>query len=156
MYRDRRLQYTLQGIPQIEVDGKIAELVISPFRANSPQLGSSLLYIVDSGNGLINQQITLRLGTPSQIQSVEDDPNPGYHLRQIPKGVYGEASKIIEEAMEFKDAMEQGSVVMGLMELADLVGAIKEYVMNLGSLTLQDLEKMADITERAFRNGARG
>ncbi len=33
---------------------------------------------------------------------------PGYHLREIPKGVYGEASKILEEAAEFGEALEQG------------------------------------------------
>jgi len=34
---------------------------------------------------------------------------PGYHKRTITKGQLGEASKIIEEAEEFADAVDQGA-----------------------------------------------
>ena len=81
---------------------------------------------------------------------------PGYHLTDIPKGEFGEASKIIEEALEFKDSLDQNCTVMSLMELSDLIGAIKQYLFNYHSgITLKDLEKMADITRRAFVNGHR-
>ncbi len=79
---------------------------------------------------------------------------PGYHVAVIPKGVYGEASKIAEEAAEFADAHRQGVVIMELVELADLYGAVRAYVGRHG-LTMADLERMADVTERAFKSGAR-
>lgn len=81
---------------------------------------------------------------------------PGYHLSHIKKGVLGEISKIEEELEELKDAHEQGCAVMELVELADLVGAIKQYIYrhHVGR-SIADLEKMADITARAFRNGRR-
>ena len=34
--------------------------------------------------------------------------NAGYHVAGIPKGTIGEASKVVEEAMEFMDATNQG------------------------------------------------
>jgi len=44
---------------------------------------------------------------------------------------------------------------MELVELSDLVGAIDLYVNNYYNLTLDDLIKMKEITERAFENGRR-
>ena len=80
--------------------------------------------------------------------------NPGYHVREIPKGVLGEASKIIEEAAEFADAHEQGVTAMEILELADLYGAMREYLKKY-ELTMFDLQRMADVTERAFKSGER-
>jgi len=81
---------------------------------------------------------------------------PGYHLREIPRGVVGEASKVLEEALEFSDACEQGCDVMGLVELSDLVGSVKAWLASRHpTVKLADLERMADITARAFRNGHR-
>ena len=81
-------------------------------------------------------------------------PKPGYHLTPIAKGVWGEPSKIIEEAAEFADAVQQGATIMALVELADLMGAAKAYLAR-HNLTLVDLETMSVITERAFANGRR-
>lgn len=81
-------------------------------------------------------------------------PKPGYHLTPIAKGVMGEPSKIIEEAAEFADAVDQGATIMALVELADLMGAAKAYLAR-HNLTLADLETMSVITERAFANGRR-
>lgn len=82
--------------------------------------------------------------------------SPGYHLSFIPKGVLGELSKIREELLEAEDAQEQGASVMVLVELSDLVGALKAYLKaKHPSVTLSDLEKMADITARAFASGRR-
>jgi hypothetical protein len=83
-----------------------------------------------------------------------DDTNYGYHVTDIPKGTLGEASKVIEEALEFKDAIDQGCTVMALLELADLYGAMEAYVAK-HNLTMDDLKRMADITARAFRKGDR-
>ena len=81
---------------------------------------------------------------------------PGYHLREITKGVLGSPSKIIEEAQELLDAHEQGSIIMESVELSDLYGAIRAYMDERHpGLTFRDLEAMANITERAFRNGRR-
>lgn len=83
-------------------------------------------------------------------------PLPGYHLSEIPRGEFGEPSKIIEEAMELADAHSQGARIMALVELSDLVGAVEGYLRrhHPGS-SLDDLITMAAITGRAFKNGHR-
>lgn len=81
----------------------------------------------------------------------------GYHLRDIPKGIFGELSKIEEELEEIKDSVEQKSKVMELVELSDLYGAVKGYLeKHHPGVTMEDLRIMSDITQRAFRSGARG
>lgn len=80
----------------------------------------------------------------------------GYHVRHIPKGDLGEASKIEEECREFLDAVEQGVDVMALMELSDLYGAMRAYLRNHHpSVSMDDLARMSRVTERAFENGHR-
>ncbi len=80
----------------------------------------------------------------------------GYHLTDIPKGVYGEASKITEEYLEFMDAHKQ-SKVMELVELSDLLGAIEAYIEKEynSTVTLDDLLKMKECTKRSFLDGSR-
>lgn len=85
---------------------------------------------------------------------MSDEPLPGYHLRPIPKGVLGEISKIREELEELEDAAAQGIVILEIVELADLYGALRARAEALG-LRMADLEAMADVTARAFRNGRR-
>lgn len=51
----------------------------------------------------------------------------GYHRANIPKGTYGEFSKIIEEYAELMDAIDQESKILILVELADLLGATIAY-----------------------------
>lgn len=105
---------------------------------------------------------------PFGVQMSEDDcwaliaemigevMNPGYHVRSIPKGVLGEPSKILEEADEFRDALEQGVKLMGLIELSDMVGAIQAFLAaKHPGLSLNDLVRMNDVTRRAFENGHR-
>jgi len=80
----------------------------------------------------------------------------GYHLKNIEKGKLGEPSKIREELEEFLDAVNQECSIMALLELSDLLGAIKAYLeKHHPSITMQDLETMRAITERAFKSGAR-
>lgn len=83
-------------------------------------------------------------------------PLPGYHLAPITRGVLGEASKVIEEANEFIDAVDQGVSIMALVELSDLVGAAEAYLAkHHPSMTLDDLKSMSAVTRRAFDNGRR-
>lgn len=56
----------------------------------------------------------------------------GYHIRKINKGVLGEISKIQEEYEEVLDAIEQGSVIMELIEISDLYGAFEAYTEKMG------------------------
>lgn len=80
----------------------------------------------------------------------------GYHLANINRGVFGEDSKIFEEVDEFADALDQGVVLMALIELSDLVGAIKGWLAkHHPSITLADLDKMAEVTKRVFESGHR-
>ena len=82
--------------------------------------------------------------------------NPGYHLREIDKGVLGEASKVREEVEEFLDAVDQGVSIMALVELSDLMGAVKAYLdRHHPGMELSDLIAMSDVTARAFKNGRR-
>lgn len=81
----------------------------------------------------------------------------GYHLTNIPKGVFGEFSKIEEEFHELKDSIKQDNRVMTLIELADLMGAIEAYLKKEynGTMSLDDLRRMMETTKRAFESGAR-
>lgn len=80
----------------------------------------------------------------------------GYHLREIPIGVFGEISKISEEIAELEDAVAQNSRIMELNELSDIIGAVEGYLNNYHSdYTLNDLIIMKDITKRAFLTGSR-
>jgi len=89
----------------------------------------------------------------------DSDPalaRPGYHLRVIARGTLGELSKIQEELEEAQDAWAQGSKVMALVELSDLVGALEAVlVKHFPGMTLTDLQHFAGITRRAFENGHR-
>lgn len=87
---------------------------------------------------------------------METELLPGYHLTPIVKGELGQPSKVAEECAEFIDACAQDCRVMALVELADLYGAMRAYLAHHHpTLNMRDLEIMADINERAFRNGRR-
>lgn len=82
--------------------------------------------------------------------------NHGYHITVIPRGVYGDSSKIVEELNEFLDAEEQGVSLMALQELSDIIGAIDGYLKHHHpSINLSDLVKMSEVTTRAFQSGQR-
>jgi len=72
-----------------------------------------------------------------------------HHVKAIPKGQLGEETKILEEMEEFKDALQQGSTILALTELSDLLGAIEHYLKRY-NMTLADLYKLNEITQRAF------
>ena len=80
----------------------------------------------------------------------------GYHLKNIPKGKYGEISKIREELEELEDAEIQKNKIMILCELADIIGAIDGYLeRHMRGFKLSDLEDMAMLTKQAFKSGKR-
>lgn len=86
----------------------------------------------------------------------DDMSGVGYHLRKIPQGEFGELSKIREELEEACDAEEQGVSLMVLLELSDMLGAIEGYLTkHHPGTSMEDLKRMSDVTQRAFRNGAR-
>lgn len=80
----------------------------------------------------------------------------GYHTAVIPKGEFGESSKILEEVLELQDAEKQGAKIMGLHELSDIVGAVHGYLeKHYPMMEFQDLVMMAALTRRAFKSGNR-
>jgi len=84
------------------------------------------------------------------------DKKIGYHLYDIPKGEIGEISKIKEEILELEDANKQGCKIMALVELSDLYGSIELYLeKHFPDIKMEDLKKMSEVTQRAFKNGRR-
>jgi hypothetical protein len=81
----------------------------------------------------------------------------GYHIKDIAPGKFGELSKIREELDEAFDAEEQENKLMILVELADIIGAVEGYLSNNfnQAVSLEDLVKMARVTQSAFETGHR-
>ncbi|MNT79212.1 hypothetical protein D3C72_2185240 [compost metagenome] len=65
-----------------------------------------------------------------------------FHKVVIEKGVYGELSKIREELDEAYDALHQGQELMMLIELSDIIGAVKGVAERYG-MTLEQLTAFA-------------
>jgi len=86
----------------------------------------------------------------------QEEKMTGYHVADIPRGEFGESSKLLEEVHELIDAEKQGIRVMQLCELADLVGAIGGYLQaHFPDVGMEDLVAMAHATARAFQSGQR-
>lgn len=82
--------------------------------------------------------------------------NPGYHLNPIPKGIYGDFSKIIEEFLELQDSVEQHNKIMTLNEISDLYGAINGFLeKNYTGISMWDIADMSKVTSRSFKSGER-
>jgi hypothetical protein len=79
----------------------------------------------------------------------------GYHTVEIPRGVYGEWSKVVEEWNEALDAKKQDNPLMLMQELSDLLGAIGAFSEKRWNVTIDDLLKMTQATSRAFKSGHR-
>ena len=80
---------------------------------------------------------------------------PGYHLREIKRGEFGEVSKITEEYEEFIESLEQKNPIMALVELSDLIGAIEGYALRYHNISLEEILALKDATKRAFESGHR-
>lgn len=79
----------------------------------------------------------------------------GYHTYAIPRGTYGDFSKIMEECLEVEDAIQQGNQIMALVELSDLLGAMTGYLeKHHPSISILDLITMRDATARVHASGA--
>jgi hypothetical protein len=79
----------------------------------------------------------------------------GYHLRDIPRGVFGEVSKITEEYEEFLESLEQKNPIMAMVELSDMIGAIEGYAEKHFKISLDDILALKNATQRAFKSGCR-
>ncbi len=79
----------------------------------------------------------------------------GYHLRDIPRGEFGEVSKIREEFEEFLESLEQNNPIMALVELSDMIGAIEGYAEKHHNIKLDDIIALKTATHRAFKSGSR-
>lgn len=77
-----------------------------------------------------------------------------YHLNDIPKGQFGEFSKIREEFLELEDAVNQNDSILILVELSDLLGAIEEYSKKW-NISMNDLISFSRKTQSAFKEGKR-
>lgn len=78
----------------------------------------------------------------------------GYHNNFILKNQHGSFLKLKEEVDEFIDSISSENVIMAHQELSDVYLALRQITTELG-LSMDDLERMADTTERVFRNGGR-
>ena len=79
----------------------------------------------------------------------------GYHLRDIPRGTFGEVSKITEEYEEFLESLEQKNPIMAMVELSDIIGAIEGYAEKHFKISLDDILALKNATQRAFKSGCR-
>lgn len=79
----------------------------------------------------------------------------GYHRTEIPRGEYGEFSKIVEEFAELRDAHEQNADILELVELSDLYGAIAGYAEKRWGIPMEKIAQMAEMTRSSFREGKR-
>lgn len=92
---------------------------------------------------------------PFKMPGLTAPVKSAYHTRVIPRGEFGEVSKIHEELAEVEDAIEQNNPLLILCELADLLGAIEGYSKKHYSMSLAELYKMTELTRRAFESGQR-
>ena len=104
-------------------------------------------------NDFIRDGAHVLVGTPRPLSS---DAKIGYHIDEIPRGTFGESSKILEEVLELIDAEKQGIRVMQLCELSDILGAIEGFLRaKFPGMSIEDLLAMENVTRRAFENGHR-
>jgi len=74
-----------------------------------------------------------------------------YHEVEIPKGEYGELSKVQEELLEAMDADKRGHDIMLLIELSDLVGAVAGVAEKRFGFSIEQLVKFAKLRSSVAR-----
>ena len=67
-----------------------------------------------------------------------------FHNTYILRHAYNTGEKIIEEALEFEDALQQSNPMLSLYELTDLLGAIDGYTQSHYNLSIDDLLKFSN------------
>lgn len=78
----------------------------------------------------------------------------GYHQNFIMKFPHGNVHKLKEEVDEFLDAYASGNSIMAMQELSDVYLILRTIAREYG-IDVDDLAKMADVTEKVFEYGGR-
>src|SRR5690606_6810563 len=78
----------------------------------------------------------------------------GYHQNFIMKFPHGNVHKLKEEVDEFLDAYASGNSIMAMQELSDVYLILRTIARDYG-IDVDDLAKMADVTEKVFESGGR-
>lgn len=107
--------------------------------------GTSMRYVYGTGCALPRLSTVLR---SQRKKSYHEDFN-------IPKSNFGSFEKILEEVWEIRDAVYQNNKLLVCCEMADLIGAIEGYSSKNFGLEIEDLQKMSQLTKRAFEAGSR-
>lgn len=77
----------------------------------------------------------------------------GYHTQFIPKGEYGEFSKVEEEFEELKDAwLNRESSVLSVCELSDLYGAMEAFAEKTLHMSMSEVIKFSELTKEVYQN----
>jgi hypothetical protein len=77
----------------------------------------------------------------------------GYHTQFIPKGEYGEFSKVEEEFEELKDAwLNRESSVLSVCELSDLYGAMEAFAEITLHMPMSEVIKFSELTKEVYQN----
>lgn len=71
-----------------------------------------------------------------------------FHERQIPRGVYGQLSKVEEERQEALDALDRDHRLMYCVELSDMLGALEGVLAVRGTGVIQATERIKAKEER--------
>ena len=120
------------------------------------ELGSYGIREWKHNNKIISWVYGTGVAVPRLPIVIAKNQNIGYHKEFIRKSKVGTIDKIVEEVKELQDAKLQGTDIMELVELSDIYGAIELYLKeNHPTISMEDLKKMSEITQRAFENKRR-
>lgn len=78
----------------------------------------------------------------------------GYHVTAIKKSGVLSPYKLVEESIEFVDALASGNRIMAMVELSDLYGMVKQMANRL-NVTIEDIDAMSKATTDAFTSKSR-
>lgn len=78
----------------------------------------------------------------------------GYHVTAIKKSGILSPYKLVEESIEFVDALASGNRIMAMVELSDLYGMVKQMANRL-NVTIEDIDAMSKATTGAFASKSR-
>jgi hypothetical protein len=78
----------------------------------------------------------------------------GYHVTAIKKSGILSPYKLVEESIEFVDALASGNRIMAMVELSDLYGMVKQMANRL-NVTIEDIDAMSKATTDAFASKSR-